>query len=117
MSLTIHNLKSERQQIVLLRRQSVFMFIATHLDADGCFSESDQFIANTVAASNRVAVNRVRKSLEATGDVMVVENGRHDAKGNPLPNKVRPVSVRTFWVCEWVRNGSKTESTEHGKNA
>jgi hypothetical protein len=117
MSITVTNLKSERQQIVSLRRQAVFMFIATHLDADGCFSESDQYIANTVAGSNRVSVNRARKSLEETGDVMVVEKDRRDENRNQLPNRVRPVPVRTFWVREWVRGGSKTESSEHGENA
>ncbi|MGE5052930.1 MAG: hypothetical protein ACM3WP_02105 [Acidobacteriota bacterium] len=112
MSLQVTNQKCEREQIVALRRQSVFMFIATHLDADGCFSESDQYIANTVAGSDRKSVNRARKSLEETGDIMVVnEERRYDARGKLLSNRVRPVPVRTFWVREWVRQGSKTAET------
>ncbi len=121
MSLQVLNNKSEREQIVQLRRQSVFMFIATHLDPDGCFSGSDQYIANTVAGSNRQSVNRTRQSLEKTGDVMVVESDRYDAKGKSLPNRVRPVPIRTFWVREWIRNGSKTDPdfprSEHGQSA
>jgi len=117
MSLKITNEKSEREQIVALRRQAVFMFIVTHLDADGCFSESDQFIANTIAGSNRKSVNRARKSLEETGDVMVIETNRQDATTKrQLPNRVRPVPVKTFWVREWIRQGSKTESCVHGEN-
>lgn len=121
MSLIITDKKPERQQVVLLRRQAVFMFIVTHLDDDGCFSGSDQYIANTVAGSNRKSISRARQSLQETGDVMVVESGRHDAKGNQLPNKVCPVPTRTFWVREWVRGGSQTtlepESRVHGENA
>jgi hypothetical protein len=115
MSTTVTKQKSEREQIVALRRQAVFMFIATHLDADGCFSQSDQYIANTVAASNRNSVSRTRQSLEASGDVMVIESDRRDAKGKSLPNRVRPVPTKTFWVREWVRNGSKAETSEHGE--
>ncbi len=117
MSLTVTNQKSEREQIVALRRQAVFMFIATHLDTDGCFSDSDTYIANTVAGCNRQSVSRARQSLEATGDVMVIETDRHDAKGRNLPNKVRPAPVATFWVREWFRQESKAESREHGENA
>lgn len=118
MSLQVTNQKSEREQIVALRRQSVFMFIATHLDADGCFSESDQYIANTVAASERKSVSRTRQALESSGDVMVVEKDRYDkVTGRKLPNKVRPVPIKTFWVREWVRQGEKTETCVHGENA
>jgi hypothetical protein len=112
MSLQVTNQQSERQQLVLLRRQSVFMFIVTHLDATGCFSGSDQYVANTVAVSNRLSVLRARQSLIDTGDLLVIETDRRwdKATGKLLPNRVRPVSTRTFWKREWVRNGSKTDA-------
>jgi hypothetical protein len=109
--------KSERQELALLRRQSVFMFIATHLDADGCFEESMSYIAATVAGSNRHSVQYAVESLIETGDIIVVESERRDTKGKPLPNRQRPVPVRTFWVREWVRNGSKTGVSTGGMSA
>lgn len=112
MSLQVHNIISEREQIVALRRQAVFMFIATHLDADGCFCGSDQYIANTVASSDRKSVNRIRKALEESGDVMIVnEERRYDSRGKLLPNRVRPVPIKTFWLREWIRQGSKAAET------
>jgi hypothetical protein len=116
MSLTVTNPKSERQQIVDLRRQAVFAFISSHLDAEGHFSESDQYIANVIAGSDRKSVNRARQSLEQSGDCMIVEKDRRDAGGKPLPNKVRPVPSKTFWVREWIRQGSKAETRVHGEN-
>jgi hypothetical protein len=103
MSLTVTDKKSLRDELALNRRQAVYMFIATHLDADGTFKESDQFIANSIRGGNRDNVNYARQSLEASGDVMVVKNRRLEG----LPNIVWPVPIRTFWVREWKRNGAK----------
>jgi hypothetical protein len=118
MSLQVSNHKPERDQIVALRVQSVFLFIATRCDADGYFSESDQYIANAVASSERKSVSRARTILEDRDDILVVEKDRYDpATGKKLPNKVRPVPIPTFWYRELVRQGSKGESCVHGENA
>src|SRR5204863_3494245 len=57
-----------------------------------------------------------RQSLQETGDCMVIERDRYDAKGRLLPNKVRPVPPKTFWVREWVRNGSTMENCVQGED-
>jgi hypothetical protein len=125
MSLTVSNPpKSERQELAQSRRQNVFAFIASHLDDKGEFSESDQFIANTVACSNRDSVKYAREHLQAAGDLLILEKDRWDKDtGKPLPNRVRPVPIHTFWLREWYRGGSKgakptvgtSASSAHGK--
>jgi len=102
---------SERQELADQRRVAVFMFIATHpnpRDPDHCFTESISYIANCIRGGNRDNVKYALESLIASGDIIVVEKERrHDPQGKLLPNRLGTVPIRTFWLREWIRGGSR----------